>query len=201
MILLLDGFFSALLRPALSFDYWLFQKINQEWTNNFLDRLLPFIREQELWYPFYLFLLVFSLYNFGRKGCWWSLSLIMTIVMSDLLSSSLIKKTIFRLRPCQNPDLADQVRILVNYCPKNSSFTSSHACNHFAIAWFIFITLNQTGNWRWIVFAWAFIISYAQIYVGVHFPLDVLGGTIAGTGVGLLMSKFFNRQFGVLYLK
>ena len=201
MILLLDGFFSAFLRPVLHFDYWLFQKINQDWTNHVLDNLMPLLREQEFWYPFYLFFLVFALYNFGKKGCWWSLSLIMTIVIGDLLSSSVIKNLIFRLRPCRNPDVADQVRVLVNYCPQSSSFTSSHACNHFAIAWFIFITLNQTGSWRWLLFAWAFIICYAQVYVGVHFPLDILGGTIVGTSVGIAMSKFFNKQFGVLYLK
>ena len=201
MILLLDGFFSAFLRPALHFDYWLFQKINQDWTNHLFDILMPLLREQEFWYPFYLFFLVFALYNFGKKGCWWSITLIMTIVISDLLSSSLIKNLIFRSRPCRNPDVADQVRVLVNYCPQSSSFTSSHACNHFAIAWFIFITLNQTGSWRWLLFAWAFIICYAQIYVGVHFPLDIIGGTLVGTVVGITMSKFFSKQFGVLYLK
>jgi membrane-associated phospholipid phosphatase len=201
MILLLPPAILNILEPLLRLDHWLFHKINQVWINPFLDLVLPFIRQQEFWYFFYLFLLVFSLINFGIKGCWWGASLIMTAIIADLFSSSLIKSLIFRYRPCRNPDLADQVRVLVNYCPQSSSFTSSHACNHFAAAWFIFITLNQTGSWRWLLFAWAFVISYAQVYVGVHFPLDIFGGAVLGTAIGYGMSIFFRKQFGPLSLK
>ena len=201
MILLHTANYLNLLKPVLRLDYWLFHKINQIWINPFFDLVLPFIRQQEFWYFFYLFLLVFSLFNFGIKGCWWSVTLIMTGIISDLFSSSLIKSLIWRFRPCRDPDLAGQVRVLVNYCPQSSSFTSSHACNHFAAAWFIFITLNQTGSWRWLLFAWAFVICYAQVYVGVHFPLDILGGAIMGTAIGYGMSIFFQKQFGTLSLK
>ena len=201
MILLLAGFSSVVLKPLLRFDHWFFHKINQDWANPFFDLVMPFIRQQEFWYFFYLFLLVFALYNFGLKGCWWAVSLIMTVIISDLFSSSLIKSLIFRFRPCRDPDLTEQVRVLVNYCPMSSSFTSSHACNHFAMAWFIFITLNQTGSWRWLLFGWAFIICYAQVYVGVHFPLDIIGGAILGSVIGYGMSIFFRKQFGTLSLK
>jgi membrane-associated phospholipid phosphatase len=201
MILVLDASFPVVLKPVLQFDHWLFHKINQVWVNGFFDLVLPFARQQEFWYPFYLFLLVFALYNFKIKGGWWAITLIMTAVISDLFSSSVVKTIFSRLRPCQNPEMADQVRLLVNYCPVNSSFTSSHACNHFAAAWFIFITLNQTGSWRWLLFLWALIICYAQVYVGVHFPLDVTGGAILGSAIGYGMSIFFRKQFGTLPLK
>jgi len=200
MILLLTPLDAVILKPLLRFDHWLFEKINQVWINPFFDLTLPFIRQQEFWYFFYLFLLVFILYNFGIKGCWWAVTLIMTGIIADLFSSSLIKTLIFRVRPCHDPDMADQVRVLVDYCPNSSSFTSPHACNHFAAAWFIFITLNQTGSWRWLLFLWAFIISYAQVYVGVHFPLDIFGGAIMGSAIGFGMSKFFRMQFGTLPL-
>jgi|SRR5579863_2048912 len=201
MILLHAANHLDVLKPLLRFDHWLFHKINQIWINPFFDLVLPFARQQEFWYFFYLFLLVFSLYNFGIKGCWWAVSLIMTVIIGDLFSSSLVKSLIWRFRPCRDPELADQVRVLVNYCPQSSSFTSSHACNHFAAAWFIFITLNQTGSWRWLLFAWAFVISYAQVYVGVHFPLDIFGGAILGTAIGYSMSFLFQKQFGTLSLK
>ncbi len=200
MILLLSSLDVVFLKPLLRFDHWLFHKINQVWINPFFDLVLPFMRQQEFWYFLYLFLLVFILINFGVKGCWWAVTLIMTVIIGDLFSSSLIKELIFRFRPCRDPELADQVRVLVNYCPQSSSFTSSHACNHFAAAWFIFITLNQTGSWRWLLFLWAFIISYAQVYVGVHFPLDIFGGAILGSSIGYAMSKFFRMQFGTLPL-
>jgi hypothetical protein len=192
------GFISG---PILKFDYWLFEKINQLWVNPFFDRVMPLIYQQEIWYPFYLFLLVFALYNFRMKGYWWSATLVLTVIISDLVSSAAVKSWAGRLRPCQDPDIMDQVRLLLNYCPQHSSFTASPACNHFAAAWFIFITLNQTGSWRWLLFPWALMISYAQVYVGVHYPLDVVGGAVLGTAIGLGMSRFFRMQFGIFPLK
>src|SRR6185312_1492449 len=201
MILLLFPILSVFFRQIISIDHWLFQKINQVWINPVFDLVFVFMRQAELWVPFYLFLLVFGLVNFGKKALWWSATLIMTAIISGLVSSSIIKNTIFRLRPCRNPDLADQVRGLVKYCPKSSGCTSSHACNHFALAFFIFLTFNQPGSSRWLLFLWAFLISYAQVYVGVHYPLDILGGTIAGSSIGYLMSIFYKKQFGTLSLK
>jgi membrane-associated phospholipid phosphatase len=192
---------SSFFRQIISIDHWLFHQINQVWINPVFDLVFVFMRQAEFWVPFYLFLLVLGLVNFGKKALWWSATVIMTAIISDLVSSSIIKNIIFRLRPCRNPELADQVRVLVNYCPQSSGFTSSHACNHFALAFFIFITLNQTGSWRWLLFLWAFLISYAQVYVGVHYPLDILGGTLAGSSIGYMMSIFYKKQFGTLSLK
>ena len=201
MIWLLISGHSLLFQKVLRIDHWLFTKINQQWTNSFFDSVLPFLRQQEIWYPFYLFLLVFITINFGRNGWWWALSVVMTFAVSDLISSWVIKALVFRYRPCRSPLIADQVRTLVNYCPQSSSFTSSHACNHFAAAVFIFITLKQTGNWWWLLFLWAFFISYAQVYVGVHYPLDVTCGALLGCGIGYAMNTFFQKQFGSLSLK
>ncbi len=179
----------------LGMDYWLFDKINQQWTNGFFDNLLPFLRESELWIPFYLFLLVFITVNFSLKGLWWAMTLGMTGILSDLISSHLIKQFIFRYRPCRDPVFSEHVRFLVNYCPMSSSFTSSHACNHFAAATFIFLTLRQTTKWWALVFGWAFVIAYAQVYVGVHYPFDILGGAILGCLIGYGMNLFFAKQF------
>jgi hypothetical protein len=96
MILLHAANYLDILKPILRLDYWLFHKINQIWINPFFDLVLPFMRQQEFWYFFYLFLLVFSLYNFGVKGCWWSVSVIMTVIIADLFSSSLMKSLIWR---------------------------------------------------------------------------------------------------------
>ena len=201
MILLDSAEHLNFFQELIHFDYWLFSKINQQWTNAFFDSVLLFLRESAIWIPFYLFLLVFITINFGRRSWWWSFSFIMTVVISDLISSHLIKLLIFRYRPCQDSLIAEQVRILVNYCPESSSFTSSHACNHFAMATFIFFTLRETSRWWWLVFFWAFIISYAQVYVGVHYPLDVAGGAVLGCAIGYGMQIFFKRQFGPLSLK
>ncbi|MBS1949181.1 MAG: phosphatase PAP2 family protein [Bacteroidetes bacterium] len=197
MILLEGSGHLGFLQHILHIDYWLFEKINGQWTSPFFDAAFPFLREAEFWLPFYLFLLVFALLNFGKKAIWWCLGLIMTAIISDLVSSSVIKQSIFRYRPCQDPVIGEKIRVLVKYCPHSSSFTSSHACNHFSAAMFIFMTIGHTSKWWALVYLWAFVISYAQVYVGVHYPLDILGGTTVGCLLGYGMSVFFKKQFGL----
>jgi undecaprenyl-diphosphatase len=201
MILLDSDSHSSLIQNILQADHWLFNKVNQDWTGSAADLIFPFLREAEFWVPFYLFLLVFITLNFGRKGWRWVFLLVITAAISDQVSSDLIKHLIFRLRPCHNPALADNIHILVGYCPVSSSFTSSHACNHFAAAWFIFLTLRHTSRWWWLVFAWAFLISYAQVYVGVHYPIDVLSGAMVGSLIGWLLAGLFKKLSGRLSLQ
>jgi membrane-associated phospholipid phosphatase len=202
MILLDTGIHPGFLHKILQGDYWLFSHINQRWTSPILDNVFLFVREAEFWVPFYLFLLVFMTINFGKKGWLWSLYLTMTVIISDLISSHLIKDhLVYRLRPCGNPLWADTIRFLANYCPVSSSFTSSHACNHFAMAVFIYRTLRPVSRWWALVLLWAFIISYAQVYVGVHYPLDVICGGILGSLIGWLTSLVFRFQAGTLHLQ
>jgi undecaprenyl-diphosphatase len=140
--------------------------------------------------------------NFGRKGWLWSLYLTMTVIISDLISSHLIKdRLVYRLRPCGNPLWADSIHFLASYCPTGSSFTSSHACNHFAMAVFIYRTLRPFSRWWALVLLWAFVISYAQVYVGVHYPLDIICGGILGSLIGWLVSRIFRFQAGKLLLQ
>lgn len=181
-----------------SIDYRLFKKINIEWRSSFLDTVCPFIREAYIWIPFYIFLILFAALNFKKKGWYWCLFLIITASLSDTVSSTIIKQHIFRLRPCHDPSLAGAMHLLVNYCPRSSGFTSSHATNHFAVAMFTFITFRETaGKWWGLLFFWAFIISYAQVYVGVHFPLDVICGGILGLLIGYLPGRIFNKKIGL----
>jgi membrane-associated phospholipid phosphatase len=201
MILLDSDGHSGFLQEIFQADHALFSRINQQWTNILFDNLFPYMRESEIWVPFYLFLLVFITINFVKKGWLWAFFLIMTAVIGDLISSHLMKTLVFRLRPCQDPAMASTIRVLAAYCPSSSSFTSSHACNHFALAIFIFSTLRHTSPWWSLVFVWAFFISYAQIYVGVHYPIDVFCGAILGCLIGYGTSQVFRKQFGMLTLQ
>jgi undecaprenyl-diphosphatase len=86
----------------------------------------------------------------------------------------------------------------VGYRPQSSSFTSSHAANHFGMAIFLYLTLkNDFGKWPLLFFLWAFSISFAQVYVGVHYPLDVTCGALIGILIGYLCGKSFNRNYGL----
>jgi undecaprenyl-diphosphatase len=179
-----------------NFDYKLFSKINGEWHNSFFDAFFPFTREAFFWAPFYFFLVLFVTMNYKRYGWLWVLFLIINVFISDYVSSTIIKENFFRLRPCRDPVVADHLRFLVSYCPGSSGFTSSHAANHFAAAMFIFATLKQkvgVNKWLVLIFLWALIPCYAQLYVGVHFPTDILGGIVAGLILGYLVGYLFNK--------
>ena len=179
-------------------DYFLFSKINGQWQTPFLDGFFPFIREPFVWLPLYLFLIFFTTINFKIKGWYWVLFFVGTASISDFISSRIIKGTFIRVRPCHDPAFANTIRFLVNYCPVSSSFTSSHAANHFAAAMFIFTTFKKAVSPKWaLLFVWAFFISYAQVYVGVHFPLDVFCGAITGIILGYIPAKIFNARLGL----
>ena len=179
-------------------DYKIFSKINGEWHNSFFDTVLPFLRQSYLWIPLYFFLAIFAPLNFKKHGWYWSAFFLLTAILSDYISSTIVKGAFLRLRPCQDPAIMENVRLLVNYCPGNSSFTSSHAVNHFAAAMFIFTTFKEAiTKWWALLFVWAFIISYTQIYVGVHFPGDVIGGAVLGLVIGFVTAKVFNKYIGL----
>jgi membrane-associated phospholipid phosphatase len=183
-----------LLEKIKELDYYIFSKINGQWRNSFFDAFFTFTRDALFWAPFYFFLVLFVTINFKKYGWLWALFLILNVFLSDYVSSTLIKENFFRLRPCRDPAIADQVRFLVQTCGLNSSFTSSHAVNHFAAAMFIFTTLKQkVSKWWALIFLWAFIPCYAQIYVGVHFPGDIVAGILVGLMLGYFMAYLFNR--------
>lgn len=185
-----------MIQSLLQFDRHLFTIINGRWHNDFFDWLMPWLRNSSLWIPLYFFLVLFAAINYKANGWRFIVVAIIAVTISDLISSSLIKQTILRVRPCNEPTLADTIRVLVGYRPQSSSFTSSHAVNHFTLATYLFITLkNPMGRWRWLCFAWAFSIIYAQVYVGVHYPLDVVCGAIIGILIGYLHGQLFNKRY------
>ncbi len=181
-----------MLEALLELDRALFLKINTEWTNSVLDNIMPVWREAKTWIPFYILIVVALIYKFGWRIWPWLASVAVMMALSDQISSNLIKPWVARPRPCNDPLIADQVRSLLGYCRDSFSFTSSHAVNHFCIATFIIFTLKSYWGkkvyWLWF---WSGSIALGQVYVGVHFPLDVFCGSIIGFLIGYLFSKAF----------
>ena len=194
----LVSFFHKLWLWLDSWDKYFFLQINVLWTSPNLDNIFPWYRDATTWYPLYLFLLLFISMNYGWKGIPWIIGLILTISISDQLSSNLIKNYFLRPRPCSDIFIQHYGRLLINSCPVNFSFTSSHATNHFAAATYIFFTLKPVfKKWVYLFFIWAATISYGQVYVGVHYPLDVIGGAILGCCIGIASASFFKRRLGL----
>jgi membrane-associated phospholipid phosphatase len=177
----------------LQYDQWLFQLINGEWHHPFFDAILPYWRDKKFWIPFYVLLTGFITWKFKWKVLYFLIAIAVTITIADTISSKVIKKSVQRVRPCNDAAMREDVHLLVG-CGKAYSFTSSHAANHFALATFLSLTLGLFNPFaRWLLMLWATSIAYAQIYVGVHYPLDVIGGALLGMAVGYLVAKVYLR--------
>ena len=173
------------METLLHWDAVLFQFINGSLSNVLFDAVLPWCRERWVWAPLYLFVAVFSWTNFGRRGWWVVLGIGAAVALADFTSSRLIKKNVQRLRPCNDPAMAAHVHLRVPSCGSGYSFTSSHAANHFAVSVFLIGMFGRLSRRvRPVLLAWAGTIALAQVYVGVHYPGDVLCGAALGVAVG-----------------
>lgn len=187
------------MKKLIDFDRWLFVKINRDSANVFFDAVMPFFRQTYFWFPFYLLTLIFVLVNFRSKALFWILSIGTATGLCDIISSRFFKPMIGRVRPCNDPEMAINLHMLAGYCGGNGSFTSSHAANHFGMAVFLYLTLKHLfGKWCYLFFAWAIIVCYAQVYVGVHFPLDVIGGALLGSIIGYIAAMIWLKNAGPL---
>ena len=186
---------SSIFESLQSFDQTLFVYINRVATHPILDTLMPFFRESTFWIPLYLFLIVFVFVNFGKNGWVWLLFAFITVLLTDQFSSSIVKNWVMRPRPCNDPVFSSQARLLLDHCSGGYSFTSSHATNHFGVATFLCITLGRfLGSWKYLLFIWAALICYAQVYVGVHYPLDVVFGALLGFLIGQFVCWAYQKS-------
>ena len=172
--------------------------LHVEW----LDTVMVAITGMWLWIPVYLLLLYLVFKQYGKHGWWVILAVAVVILCSDQLSAHVCKPLFHRLRPCFNPELEGLVHLPKGLPGGLYGFVSSHAANTFAVAAFMTAVLRK-GYRRigWWLYAWAFISSYSRIYIGVHYPGDIVCGAILGVLVGLsisLISRATARRFGLL---
>ncbi|THH41382.1 phosphatase PAP2 family protein [Neolewinella litorea] len=170
----------------MSLDHSLFQFINQELANPFLDAALPVYRDKLTWIPLYAAILWVMYRTCGaRQTLYLLLCIGLVITVADQLAATVIKPWAGRLRPCADPVLSEKVRVLVS-CGGQYSFPSNHATNHFALATVLSLTLVRQWQWRLLLWLWAATIALAQVYVGKHFPGDILAGAVLGMVIGAL---------------
>ncbi|MCZ4222206.1 phosphatase PAP2 family protein [Pedobacter rhodius] len=175
------------------FDVELFLKIHRGLSNGFFDWLMPLLRNRFFWSPLYLFIIVFCIKQYKKQGYYLIGVVLFTFATGDLIASRLIKPLIERVRPCNDLSLSSYIIHRVP-CGSGLSFPSAHATNHFAIA--VFLICVFYSRWKTILpigIFWAAIISFAQVYVGVHYPVDVITGAIIGTIIGFICSRIFKK--------
>lgn len=189
---------TTMLENIKHFDAELFLSVHRGMSNSFFDWLMPLVRNKFFWAPLYLFIIVFSITQYKKAGYYIIAGLLFTFAMGDTISSRIIKPFAGRLRPCNEPSLTNDIIHRVG-CGTGASFPSSHATNHFAIAVFLICVFYK--HWKPILpvaIFWAALICFAQVYVGVHYPIDVTVGALLGAVIGYLCSmlfKYFQPDF------
>lgn len=173
-------------------DNWLLTAANSHHTAK-MDTLMVFFTERFVWFPAYFVLLVVLVYLAGRRSLLLLPLLGLTVALADSISSRLFKPFFARLRPCHNPDLSATLN-LVHGCGGQFGFMSSHAANAFALAVFMALVLPRRFRVaKWLLLAWAAIVSYSRIYLAAHFPSDVLAGAVLGGLLAWLCASLYKR--------
>ena len=175
----------------IKWDHQLFQAINTGLSNGFFDWLMPIMRDKYTWIPLYIGIIFFAIKVYKVKGLYFVMFLTATVGIADFGSASMIKPIFNRDRPCNEVAFQPQVISRVN-CGSGKSFPSTHASDHFSMA--IFLVMIFGKKWKYftaVAIFWATIICFAQVYVGVHFPIDVTVGALFGSLIGFLIAKLF----------
>lgn len=159
------------------------------------DPLMAAVSEMLTWFPLYAFLLFMLQRRWGWRGLGIAVPVLALMVLcSDKGSVMFFKETVQRLRPCHVPELQAQVHMWQDHCGGRFGFVSSHASNHFAIMAFMAGILGGRPRWATpLLFLWAAWIAYSRIYLGVHYPGDVIVGALYGLTVGSLFFAIFRR--------
>jgi len=148
-----------------------------------------------VWIPFYLVILVIIVKKHGKNSLWIILGVVLLILFADQLSG-ILKHTVKRLRPSNDPEISPLAHVFFTKGGQYG-FVSAHAANCFSFATFS-ILLFKNRYYTFFIIPWAMIIAYSRIYLGVHYPGDVLGGTVLGILIGIGIYKlliYVERKF------
>lgn len=179
-------------------DKELFLLINgchAEW----MDIIMYYVSQKLTWVLLYIVLLVLLYKQYGLRAIAIALTAGLLILVADQTSVVFFKDFFKRLRPCHEPELEGLVHLVKNKCGGQFGFISSHATNTFALA--AFLSLLMKSKYRWlpmILVLWASLNVYSRVYLGVHYPGDVLVGAIYGATLGFLFFRgytYFEQKY------
>lgn len=172
------------LKILVDIDEIIFSFLNQSIANNFFDLIMPFLTNLDNWRIPIVISVFYLVFKGGRKGRVGVILIIFIITACDQLSASVLKPMIGRIRPCYN---LENVRIIVG-CGGKFSFPSSHATNMAGFAMIFSLLYHRWSIWFWFL---ALTIGFTRIYIGVHYPGDVLYGFILGSVISVLIFSVY----------
>ena len=191
-----------MIEKILDLDSYLFLYLNNL-GSQYYDNFWIFLSRTEANVMFYLVVLIAYIYSINNKK-WTKILFHLIIAIAILITisdqtSNLFKDSFQRLRPCYNELISDSLRLVKGSCGGRYGFFSAHASNSFSLAIFFGLLLRSSNKLLIVLLTlYAFLISYSRIYLGVHYPIDILVGAIFGTINAIILYKVYLYSFNFL---
>jgi undecaprenyl-diphosphatase len=156
----------------------------------FFDKVMSALSGVVIWFPLYISIIIYLVIRYKRKFLIILFFIILAATLADQISVHLFKNIFHRLRPCHEPSLAGLIHLVNGKCGGLYGFVSSHASNSFNVALLSLMLIKK----RWYsisIIVWASVIGYSRIYLGVHYPGDVICGAMLGSFIGWGVYKLY----------
>jgi undecaprenyl-diphosphatase len=164
---------------------------------DWLNSAMTFFSGQAIWVPFVGYFFWYSFKKFGKKEtAYFALFLALAFIASDVTSSYILKNLVTRLRPCQDEELRSLLYSFGQRCGGKYGFVSSHAANSVTLVMFSMRTLRFQHKFAYLLWIIPALVGYSRIYLGVHYPGDIVGGAIVGASWALVFSSMFHSYQG-----
>lgn len=176
-------------------------EIDQSWLlaingahNAVMDQVMWYISQAWVWIPLYAVLIGLLMWKFGwKRALVYTVALVAAVGLSDWVSSGLIKHWVCRPRPTHEPSLEGLVHIVNGYVGGKYGFVSSHAANTMSLAVLFGLIWNKISRQGWWLMVYVAVNCYSRMYLGVHYPGDILGGLVVGTIIALVVYGLLNQ--------